>query len=86
MYYAYTGRNDEAVAQIEKLLENNPDATAHYFATRVRVQIGDIQGAYESLKQTVGGGWPRGLLASNPDIMALSGVTGYAALMAEPQG
>ena len=84
MYYAYTGRNDEAVAQIETLLDSNADATAHYFATRVRVQIGDMKGAYESLQQTVEGGWPRALLASNPDIVALSGETGYAELMAEP--
>lgn len=85
MYYAYTGRNDEAVAQIQKLLENKPDSTAYYFATRVRVQIGDMKGAFETLKQTVDGGWPRALLASNPDVVALSGETGYAELMAEPR-
>jgi adenylate cyclase len=84
MYYAYTGRNDEAVDQIQKLLENKPDSTAHYFATRVQVQIGDMKGAFESLKQTVDGGWPRVLLASNPDIVVLSGESGYADLMAEP--
>jgi len=83
MYYAYVGRNDEAVAQIKKLLENSPDSTAYYFTTRVRLHIGDTKGAYESLKQTVEAGWPRVLLASNPDIMALRGESGYAALMAE---
>lgn len=85
MYYAYVGRNDEAVAQIQNLLENSTDSTAWYFTTRVRLQIGDMKGAYESLEQTVAAGWPRVLLASNPDIVALRGESGYAGLMAEPQ-
>ncbi|NIV18216.1 MAG: tetratricopeptide repeat protein [Woeseiaceae bacterium] len=86
MYYAYVGRNDEAAAQIQRLLENSSSSNAYYYATRVRVQIGDMKGAFESLEQTIEAGWPRVLLASNPDIVALSGESGYAVLMAEPQG
>lgn len=85
MYYAYTGRDDEAVAQIERLLENSTASIAYYFATRVRVQIGDRKGAMESLEQTIDAGWPRFSLANNPDIVALSGESGYAVLMADPQ-
>jgi TolB-like protein/Tfp pilus assembly protein PilF len=85
MYYAYVGRNDDAVAQIQNLLENRTDSSAYYFATRVRLQIGDMKGAYESLEQTVNAGWPRLSLASNPDIVALRGESGYAVLMAEPE-
>ncbi|MBT8085274.1 MAG: tetratricopeptide repeat protein [Woeseia sp.] len=86
MYYAYTGRSEEALARIGQLLENNSDATSYYFATRVRMQLGDLQGAYENLKQTVEAGWPRALLANNPDFAPLRSEPGYAALLAEPQG
>ncbi len=85
MYYAYAGRPDEALAQVEKLLELSSDSTAYYFATRVRVHLGDLEGAYESLEQTVQRGWSRVLLASNPDIVPLRSQAGYAALLAEPQ-
>ena len=85
MYYAYAGRAEEATRQIESLLENSNDADAHYFATRVKIQTGDLQGAYEHLEQTVALGWPRTLLKSNPDIVALSGESGYAALLASPE-
>lgn len=86
MYYAYAGRHDEAVAQIEKLLENSTDSTAYYFATRARLQMGDMEGAYESLQRTIEAGWPRAYLANDPNIAALRGEPGYAALLAEPQG
>ena len=85
MYYAYSGRPDEAVAQIDELLELSSDSTAFYFATRVRAHLGDMEGAYESLEQTVAGGWSRVLLANNPDIKPLRGEAGYEALLAEPQ-
>lgn len=85
MYYAYSGRAEDATRQIEMLLKNSNDADAHYFATRVLIQTGDLQGAYENLEQTVAGGWPRTLLKSNPDIVALSGESGYAALLADPE-
>ena len=86
MYYAYAGRHDEAIAQIEKLLENTADSTAYYFATRVRLQLGDMEGAYENLQRTIEAGWPRAYLANDPNIVALRGEPGYAALLAEPQG
>ena len=76
MYYAYAGRHEEAVAQIEKLLENSSDLTAYYFATRVRSQIGDMEGAYGALVQTVEAGWPRANLATDPDLAALREDTG----------
>ena len=85
MYYAYAGRPDEAVAQTNELLELSSNATAFYFATRVRVHLGDIEGAYESLQKTVAGGWSRVLLASNPDIERLRGEPGYEVLLAETQ-
>jgi len=85
MYYAYTGRPDEAVAQVEKMLALTSDATAYYFASRVRVQLGDMQGAFEALEKTVEGGWSRPLLASDPDLALLQSQAGYAALLAEPQ-
>lgn len=84
MYYAYAGRSDEALAQIDSLLELSDDSTAFYFATRVRTHLGDMEGAYESLEQTVAGGWSRVLLANNPDIEPLRGAAGYEALLAEP--
>jgi TolB-like protein/tetratricopeptide (TPR) repeat protein len=86
MYYAYSGRPDEAVAQVEKLLELSSGQTANYFATRVRVHLGDLEGAYESLERAVEGGWPRVLLASDPDIVPLRGEASFAALLAEPPG
>jgi TolB-like protein/tetratricopeptide (TPR) repeat protein len=86
MYYAYAGRPDEALAQVEKLLELRSDSTAYYYVTRVRLQVGDIKGAYEALERAVEGGWSRAQLASDPDVVALRGETGYAELLAEPQG
>ena len=86
MYYAYAGRPDEALAQVEKLLELRSDSTAYYYVTRVRLQVGDIKGAYEALEWAVEGGWSRAQLASDPDVVALRGETGYAELLAEPQG
>jgi TolB-like protein/Tfp pilus assembly protein PilF len=86
MYYAYAGRPDEALAQVEKLLELRSDSTAYYYVTRVRLQVGDIKGAYEALEWAVEGGWSRAQLASDPDVAALRGETGYAELLAEPQG
>ena len=87
MYYAYAGRPDEALAQVEKLLEHSSDSDTHYFVTRVHLRVGDMKGAYESLERTVeSGGWSRALLASDPDIAALRGEPGYAALLVEPQG
>jgi TolB-like protein/tetratricopeptide (TPR) repeat protein len=85
MYYAYTGRSDEALAQVEEMLAHRSDSTAYYFLTRVLLQVGDMKGAYEGLERTVEAGWPRVLLASNPDIMALRDESGYAALLATPQ-
>jgi len=85
MYYAYSGRSDEAVAQIEELLELSSGQTANYFATRVRVHLGDLEGAYESLERAVESGWPRALLASDPDIVSLRGETGFASLLQEPR-
>jgi TolB-like protein/tetratricopeptide (TPR) repeat protein len=86
MYYAYAGRPDEALAQVEKLLELRSDSTAYYYVTRVRLQVGDMKGAYEALERAVEGGWSRAQLASDPDVVALRGETGYAELLAEPQG
>lgn len=85
MYYAYVGRPDEALAQVEKLLELRSDSTAYYYVTRVRLRVGDMQGAYEALERTVEAGWSRAQLANDPDVVALQGETGYAALLAEPQ-
>ena len=45
-----------------------------------------MKGAYEALERAVEGGWSRAQLASDPDIVALRGETGYAELLAEPQG
>ncbi len=85
MYLAYVGRTDEALAQVDKLLANSSDSDTHYFATRVRLQVGDTEGAFESFEQTVAaGGWSRALLARDPDIAALRDKAGYAALLAEP--
>jgi TolB-like protein/tetratricopeptide (TPR) repeat protein len=87
MYLAYAGRTDEALAQVEKLLAHSSDSDTNYFVTRVRLQVGDTDGAYESFESTVaGGGWSRALLARDPDIVALRDKAGYAALLAEPSG
>lgn len=85
MYYAYTGRSDDALTRIEEMLAHRTDSTAYYFLTRVRLQVGDTKGAYEALQRTVEAGWPRVLLASNPDIVALRDESGYAGLLAMPQ-
>jgi len=84
MYYAYSGRLDEALVQIEKLLENSADSTSFYFATRVRLQAANLDGAYEGLQRTVEKGWPRALLARDPDIVVLRNEPGYDALLADP--
>ena len=87
MYLAYAGRPDEALTQIEKLLQNASDADTYYYVTRVRLQLGDMEGAYESFKRVVeSGGWSPALLARNPDIVALRGTPGFAALLEEPRG
>ena len=87
MYLAYAGRPDEALARVQELLEHSSDADTFYYVTRVRLQVGDLEGAYESFKRVVeSGGWSPALLARNPDIVALRNEPGFAALLEEPQG
>jgi tetratricopeptide (TPR) repeat protein len=85
LYYAHTGRLDQARAQLEQLLELTSDPTAFYYATLLSLQLGDMDGAYDYLRQTIEGGWSRALLTGDPDLVALRGRTAYEALLAEPQ-
>ena len=86
MYYAYTGRSEEAKSQVKMLLELTSESTAYYYATRVLSYLGDMEGGFDALERTVAGGWSRALLAKDPDVVALQGEDGYAALLAEPSG
>jgi TolB-like protein/Tfp pilus assembly protein PilF len=85
LYYAHTGRLDQARARLEKLLELTADPTGHYFASLISVQLADLEGAHEYLKQTVEGGWSQALLARDPDLKALRGTAAYEALREDRQ-
>jgi len=86
VYYVHTERLDMARAQLERLLELKPNATAFYWASLISLQLGDLDAANEYLRQTVEGGWSRALLLGDPDLVALRGRTAYEALLADPQG
>ncbi len=72
MYLAYAGRTREALSRVETLLENDASGDTYYFVTRVRLRVGDLEGAYDSLEHVVESeGWSPALLARNPDFVPL---------------
>ena len=87
MYLAYAGRRDEALARVAALLEKRSDSDTYYYVTRVRLHVGDLEGAYDSLKHVVeSGGWSPALLARNPDIAPIRDLDGFSTLLGQPRG
>ena len=84
VYYAHTGRLDEAAAKIDEMLALSSDSDAFYRATLVSLRRGDVEKVYEYLQKTIEGGWSRALLAADPDLAMLRGQGRYESLLAEP--
>ncbi|MBT8136298.1 MAG: tetratricopeptide repeat protein [Gammaproteobacteria bacterium] len=68
MYYAYTGAHDKAREAIDRALSLTDDASAHYFAARVWLELGDDPAAAAAIKKVIDGGWPEILLLADPDV------------------
>ncbi|MBT8102149.1 MAG: tetratricopeptide repeat protein, partial [Gammaproteobacteria bacterium] len=87
MYLAYAGRTEEALSRIEELLKHSSDGDTYYFVTRVRLHVGDANGARDSLKLVVdSGGWSPALLARNPDFAGVRNEDGFRELLQQPRG
>ena len=71
IYYAHTNRPDEALAQIDRLLELTSDSTAFYFASMINLIVGDRDKAYDFLRESIEHGFSRVLILNDPDLAKL---------------
>ena len=82
MYYAHTGRAEDARTQIDRLFELTSDSTAFYFASITSLLLGDRDKAYDYLRESVDRGFSKRLIMSDPDLAPLREDNEFKALMA----
>lgn len=83
MYYAHTGKADEARRQLDKLFELTNDSAAYYFATVTSLRLGDQDKAWEYLQESVNRGFSKQLVRQDPDFAPLRENSDFDALTAE---
>ena len=78
-YLAYTGQAEAAEEEIQKVIDTG-NGTVYYSAGRIRMHHGDMEAAYEFLRQSIDAGWPRSLIVRDPDLVARGGEERYGRL------
>jgi tetratricopeptide (TPR) repeat protein len=82
MYYAHTGRADEARRQLDKLFELTNNSAAYYFAAVTSLRLGDHDKAWEYLEESVDRGFSKQLIRQDPDFAPLREDSEFDALTA----
>ena len=84
VYFAHSGRTDQAAGQLDAILQHDEHPDAYYFASQIALSLGEPEAALDYLEIVIGRGWTRGLLRLDPDLATLSGNPRYAAVLALP--
>ena len=83
LYYAYSDRLPEARIQIDTMLElNTTNGSVYYFAALFRLFEGDLEATYTHMETAIELGFPRALIANDPDLAALRGDGRYEEIVA----
>ncbi len=83
LYYAYSDRLPEARTQIDSMLELNPTSgSARYFAALFSLFEGNVEEAYAHMEAAIELGFPKELVANDPDFSILRGESRYETLLA----
>ncbi len=81
-YHARLGDDERASEYLAQALQAAPtDVYAHYFAALVHLEAGRQQQTLDELRQAVELGYPRVLLASDPQLIGLRGIAKFEKLL-----
>lgn len=82
LYYAHTGRRDEAEAQLRRALELAPaEPTAYYFDALGKRHDGNTNGVYAALEKALELGLSPVFITTDPDLAPLLSESRFAALI-----